>query len=186
MDKAVELIVIWMQKNFRNPKLYAVLVVLIIVGAYIFPYIDANFLFYNRIEKRVDILRELSEIDLETISKSPALQEEYNAVLSEIANQRKWSIFGANTSGQDENLRNISFYKFVSGGILMWIITILVPFMDTFESRGSKVIAFLICTLVGVILGWIGYMIPTFFNPLINYIGFPSLQLVLLISLVSK
>lgn len=186
MDTAVELIVIWVQKNFRNPRLYAALVVLIIIGAYIFPYIDANLLYYNRIEKRVDILRELSEIDIETISKSPILQDEYDAILSEITSQREWSIFGTNTSEQSEDLRNISIFKFISGGILAWIITICVPFMNTFKDRTSKVIAFFICAILGVILGWFGYIIPTIFNPLINYIGFPILQFVLLYSLSNK
>lgn len=48
MDKAIELIVSWIQKNLKNPKLYAALAVLIIVIAIVFPYIDANFFFYNR------------------------------------------------------------------------------------------------------------------------------------------
>lgn len=73
MDKAIELIVSWIQKNLKNPKLYAVLAVLIIVIAIVFPYIDANFFFYNRIEKRVSILQSLSEIDMEKSIPIPSV-----------------------------------------------------------------------------------------------------------------
>ena len=65
MDTAIELIVSWIQRNLKNPKLYAVLAVLLIIVAIAFPYIDANFLSYNRIEKRVSILQSLSAIDME-------------------------------------------------------------------------------------------------------------------------
>lgn len=51
MDKVIELIVSWIQQNFKNPKLYAIFAAVIVVIALVFPYIDANFFFYNRIEK---------------------------------------------------------------------------------------------------------------------------------------
>ena len=60
MDKVIELIVSWIQQNFKNPKLYAIFAAVIVVIALVFPYIDANFFFYNRIEKRVNILHSLS------------------------------------------------------------------------------------------------------------------------------
>lgn len=90
MDKAIELIVTWVQKNLKNPKLYATLAVLIVVIALVFPYIDANFFFYSRIEKRVGILQNLSEIDMEKVSQHPALQEEYDAIISEIEKQLRY------------------------------------------------------------------------------------------------
>ena len=65
MDTAIELIVSWIQRNLKNPKLYAVLAVLLIIVAIAIPYIGANFLSYNRIEKRVSILQSLSAIDME-------------------------------------------------------------------------------------------------------------------------
>lgn len=44
MDKAIELIVSWIQKNLKNPKLYAIFAAVIVVIALVFPYVDANFL----------------------------------------------------------------------------------------------------------------------------------------------
>ena len=92
MDKAIELIVSWIQKNLKNPKLYVALVIFILVIAIIFPYIDANFFYYSRIEKRVSILQNLSEIDIEKVSQYPELRREYDGILSEIQKQRELSV----------------------------------------------------------------------------------------------
>lgn len=184
MDTAIELIVSWIQKNLKNPKLYAVLAVLLIIVAIAFPYIDANFLSYNRIEKRVSILQSLSAIDMEKISQHPALQEEYNAIISEIEKQRELSISNAISSGQTAN--NIPLFKFLSGGALAWIIALCVPFMNTFKDTKTKAVAFLLLILFGGILGGIGYIIPIILNPWINYIGYPVLQLIALIALAIK
>ena len=184
MDKAIELIVSWIQKNLKNPKLYAVFAALLIIVAIVFPYIDANFFFYNRIEKRVSILQSLSEIDMEKVSQYPALQGEYDAIISEIEKQRELSISNAISSEQTTN--NIPLFKFLSGGALAWIIALCVPFMNTFKDNKTKVFAFLLLILFGGILGGIGYIIPIIFNPWINYIGYPVLQLIALIALAIK
>ena len=183
MDKAIELVVSWIQKNLKNPKFYAVIVALVIIMVLVFPYIDANFFFYNRIEKRIIILQSLSEIDIEKISQSPALQEEYNAILSELGRQREWSVSGAISTDQHPD---ITLFKFLSGGALAWIVTLCVPFMNTFKDRKSKVLALLLVALFGGILGGIGSIIPTIVNPWVNYIGYPVLQLIALITLTIK
>lgn len=184
MDKAIELFVSWIQRNLKNPKLYAVFAAIIVVIALVFPYVDANFFFYNRIEKRVDILQTLSELDIEKISQYPALREEYNAIISEIEKQRELSIFSAISTKQTSS--NIPLFKFLSGGALAWAITLCVPFMNTFKDRKTKILAFFLVALIGGILGWVAYITPTIFNPWINYIGYPILQLIILIALTMK
>lgn len=186
MDKAVELIVSWIQKNLRNPKFYAALAVMVIIVILIFPYIDANFFFFNRIEKRVEILQSLSEIDMEKVSRLPVLQKEYDSILSEIEKQREWSISGVIASEQSSTASNNSLFKFLSGGSFAWIIALCVPFMNTFKDKKTKVFGFLLLILLGGFLGGIGYIIPTISNPWVNYIGFPILQLIALIALAVK
>lgn len=184
MDKAIELIVTWVQKNLKNPKLYATLAVLIVVIALVFPYIDANFFFYGRIEKRVGILQNLSEIDMEKVSQHPALQEEYDAIISEIEKQHALSI--SSTISPEQTTSNVPLFKFLSGGALAWIITLCIPFMNTFKDRKTKVLAFILFAFFGGILGRAACIIPTIFNPWINYIGYPVLQLIILIALTVK
>lgn len=184
MDKVIELLVSWIQKNLRNPRLYITFAVLIIVIAIVFPYIDANFFFYNRIEKRVGILQSLSEIDMKKVSEYPVLLEEYNAIISEIEEQRELSIFGLISSEQSTN--RVTLLKFLTGGALMWFIALFIPFMNTFNDKKTKVLAFLLLVLFGGILGWIGYIIPIFFKPWINYISYPAVQLITLIALTIK
>ena len=84
MDKVIELVVSWIQKNLKNPRLYAALLVVGVALVLVFPYIDANFLFYNRIEKRIDILQSIVQIDPGKLAQNPELQEEYNSILSEM------------------------------------------------------------------------------------------------------
>ncbi len=184
MDKAIELIVSWIQKNLKNPKLYAIFAAVIVVIALVFPYVDANFFFYNRIEKRVNILQSLSEIDVEKVSQYPALQEEYDAIISEIEKQRELSI--SNAISMEQTTSHVPLFKFLSGGVLAWIITLCVPFMNTFKDQKTKVLTFFLLALFGGILGGVAYIIPTIFNPWVNYIGFPVLQLIMLIALAMK
>ena len=54
------------------------------------------------------------------------------------------------------------------------------------QDNKTKVLAFLLLVLFGGILGGVGYIIPTLFNPWINYIGYPVLQLIALIALAIK
>lgn len=122
-------------------------------------------------------MQSLSEIDTERISQFPALQEEYDAILSEMENQREWSVSGAISADQRPD---ITLFKFLSGGALAWIITLFVPFMNTFKDKKAKVLAFLLVALIGGNLGWIGSIIPTITNVWINYIGYPGLQLIAL------
>ena len=183
MDKVIELLVSWVQKKLQNPKFYAVIAALIIVVVLVFPYIDANFFFYNRIEKRIDILQSISEVDIERISQSPALKEEYDAILSEIETQRERSVAGAISTNPNPT---ITLLKFLSGGALAWIITLCVPFMNTFKDRKTKILAFVLVVLFGGILGGIGSIIPTIVNPWVNFIGYPVLQLIALIALTIK
>lgn len=98
--------------------------------------------------------------------------------------QRELSILG--TISPEQNINNISLFKFLSGAALAWIIALCVPFMKTFKDKKSKVLAFLLIMVFGGICGGVGFIIPTIFNPWINYIGYPILQLVVLIALAIK
>ena len=92
----------------------------------------------------------------------------------------------SNAISSEQTTNNIPLFKFLSGGALAWIIALCVPFMNTFKDNKTKVFAFLLLILFGGILGGIGYIMPIIFNPWINYIGYPVLQLIALIALAIK
>ena len=62
----------------------------------------------------------------------------------------------------------------------------LVIFMNTFKGFKSKILGFVMMGILGVFFGGIGILIPTILNPWVNYIGYPILQLVILIISVLK
>ena len=91
------------------------------------------------------------------------MQEEYNAILSEIDKQRELSVSDlAIRPNQDISQNSHSRLKFITGGILAWILTICVPFMNTFQDKKSKLLAFFVLALFGGLLGGVGSIIPTF------------------------
>ena len=183
MDKAIELIVVWIQKNLKNPRLYAGIIVLVLVLALVFPYIDANFLFYSRIEKRIAILESVVGIDTEKVAQNPELWEEYNAILSEIKQQRELSLSGVFSS--DRSATGILWVKVLSGGLLSWVLAVCMVFMGNFKTRAARMVAVVFFVVLGIGLGYAGTWLPIFFNPCINYIFYPICQLVVLIAVVN-
>ena len=79
-------------KNLKNPKLYISVLILVVVFLLLFPYIDANFLYYNRVEKRISILKEIMELDKDKLKESPELEAEYQSILEEVSKQRDGSL----------------------------------------------------------------------------------------------
>lgn len=68
------------KNNFKNPKLYVFLLVVLLTVLVLFPYIDANFFYYNRVNDRIDILTKVSEINVEQIQENEILYKEYNSI----------------------------------------------------------------------------------------------------------
>lgn len=180
MDKIVEFIIEEVKKNLKNPKFYVCIILLLLIVLFIFPYIDANFFYYNRIEKRINILQKISKIDKKKISKNIILKKEYNSILSEISNQNQKTFNNIISFNKHETF-NSKLLKFISGSFLFVIIAIWIPFMNTFKDNISKLAAFILLLILGAIAGYIGTRLPTFQNTYINYIGFPILQLTIVI-----
>lgn len=104
---------------------WAVFLTIIVILLVLYPYIDANFLVFNRINKRIDILERVTQLDLDKINKNSALQKEYNSIIGEISNIREKSV-GTITTRQDTY--NDKTIKFISGGSLFWLVSLIVLF----------------------------------------------------------
>ena len=170
------------KSNLRNPKFYIAVLVLVIIFLVLFPYLDANIFYYNRVKNRVEILSKLSEMDIEKIREDEVLSEEYNRILAEVDKQSDGSIGSIIIR---ESTKDVLRIKFITGGAVFWLLAILCIFMKTFEKPIHKIIAIVFLGVLGFLLGLLARIIPTVINPLVNYIGFPVLILTLVALLVS-
>lgn len=169
-------------KNLKNPKFYAVVLVLIFVLLLLFPYIDANFFYYNRVEKRVNILKEFSEIDYEALKDNPTLEGEYQSILSEIDKQKSGSISSIFIT---ESTKQIKTYKFLSGGILFWLLSLLCLFIKM-NGPMDRVLGVIIFAIMGGAFGCVALLLPTIISPLCNYIFVPLIEVVVFIILITS
>lgn len=165
---------IW--KNLRNPKFYTFLLVLVVVFLILFPYIDANIFYYKRVNNRVDILSKLSEIDVDRIKDSDILMEEYHRILAEVDKQSDGSIGSVIIR---DSSRDILRIKFITGGLVFWILAVICAFIKKFGNVGYKIAAIILLCGIGWLSGQLAKIIPTIITPLVNYIGFPLLLIVL-------
>lgn len=171
-DKVFDLL----KTNLKNPKLYVGLFIILIVGVLLFPYIDANWLYYGRVEKRIKILDQISKLDKEKIEDITILTDEYNGILQEISKQKEGSIGSIFiTESSIEVKRN----KFICGGFLCWILSIVYLFIKM-EKFWYKIFGFIFLGLLGAGVGYISMILPTIISPLCNYIIMPFLECILL------
>ncbi len=58
----------------------------------LFPYIDSNFLYFSRMEKRIEIFKKVMELDQEKINSNQSYYDEYQSILLELEQQRERNI----------------------------------------------------------------------------------------------
>ena len=165
-----------LKTNLKNPKLYVGLFIILIVGVLLFPYIDANWLYYGRVEKRIEILDQISKLNKETISDNPILIDEYNSILQEISKQKDGSIGSIFIT---ESSKEVKRNKFIWGGFLCWILSVICLFIKM-EKSWYKILGFILFGLLGAGVGYVAMILPTIISPLCNYIIMPFLQCILL------
>lgn len=192
--RILELIVDFLKRNYKKPKLWFAILGILVFIILIFPYIDSNTFYYTRMEKRISILEHLTQLDETTINSNPVYRQEYESILQEIQLQRERSVNSIATqlfdtvnsswtTGKDQGNKIL---KFISGAIWFLIVTICVPFMNTFKKRSDKLVAFIVMIILSTIVGCIFMAIPIIYRAWINYFVIPIAQLVIVIVLVGK
>ena len=95
----------------------------------------------------------------------------------------------------NNNKNDHTIGKFISGGILWCLLGIIVLFFyNAFNKEnnkkgknwGTRIAGFILCSIIGGLIGLICSIIPTIFNIWVNYIIIPILVLVLIILLLYK
>ena len=164
------------KSNLKNPKLYALLLASMVVFFLLFPYLDANVFYYKRINDRVEILENVSALDFDLIAQNPTLKAEYERILVEISNQPESMVSNILTK---ETSRNATIAKFLSGGLLFWLIALCCLWIKGLKNIGYRIFGFFLFLIIGVLFGFIAKAIPTIFNPWVNCIGFPITLMIL-------
>lgn len=171
-----------LKNNLKNPKLYISLFLLLLISLLLFPYIDANYFYYGRVEKRIEILETISKIDETDLQGNVVLENEYRSILNEISKQKDGSIGSIFIT---ENTKEVQINKFIFGGILSWIVAVICLFIRL-EKFYYKILGFGIFGLLGVILGFVSMILPTVISPKCNYIIMPCLQCIIFGMLVTN
>ena len=192
--RILELIVDFLKRNYKKPKLWFAILGILVFIILIFPYIDSNTFYYTRMEKRISILEHLTQLDETTINSNPVYRQEYESILQEIQLQRERSVNSiatqlfdtVNSSWRTGKDQGNKILKFISGAIWFLIVTICVPFMNTFKNRSDKLVAFIVMIILSTIVGCIFMAIPIIYRSWINYFVIPIAQLVIVIVLVGK
>ena len=192
--RILELIVDFLKRNYKKPKLWFGILGILVFIILIFPYIDSNTFYYTRMEKRISILEHLTQLDETAINSNPVYRQEYESILQEIQLQRERSVNSiatqlfdtVNSSWTTGKNQGNKILKFISGAIWFLIVTICVPFMNTFKKRSDKVVAFIVMIILSTIVGCIFMAIPIIYRAWINYFVIPIAQLVIVIVLVGK
>ena len=137
-----------------------IFIILIILAIVFYPIIDANFLYYNRTNKRIE--------------------EEYNSILADMNNQSNNYI---NNIFQKETNRGKNIAKFLAGSWIFILVGIIMPF--TKDKKNGKIftlnniMAGILCFVIAGILGFICVKIPNIINFGVNIV----LYLIILIFL---
>ena len=145
-------------------------------------------------EKRINVLEKVMALDEEKINSNQAYIDEYQRILQEMEQQGERSINSLmnkfiiqmnyiTSMGNGEGNRAL---KFLSGAFWLLLITVCVPFMNTFKKRSDKLIAFVLLLIMSGIIGWAFSMVPVIISPMVNYIGVPLLQIIAVIIIVVK
>ena len=167
----------------KSKKFWGALIVIFIIVLIVFPYLDANFFYYNRIEKRIDNLTSIVELNDDKIHKNQGLLLEYESIIREIndANQKSLNTFNNNMDNEFD-----FWAKAISGGLLFAIVGII----GLFKKNNTKMtfsvffknnfLIFIICSLFAVILSFIFSKIPTLGNVWVNVIAAPIVELIII------
>lgn len=194
IGKIIEELVELFKRNYKRPRLWLFIVIILFIVVLIIPYIDSNFFYFSRMEKRINVLEKVMALDEEKINSNQAYIDEYQRILQEMEQQGERSINSLmnkfiiqinyiTSMGNGEGNRVI---KFLSGAFWLLLITACVPFMNTFKRRSDKLLAFVLLLIMSGIIGWIFSMVPVIIFPMVNYIGVPLLQIIAVIIIMVK
>lgn len=148
-----------------------IFIVLIILAIVLYPIIDANFLYYTRTNKRIEIIQKIVSIDENEIKKDKRIEAEYNSILEDMNNQSNNYI--SNIFQKETNKgRNIA--KFLAGSWIFILVGIIMPFTKDKNKEKiftlNNIFAGILCFVIAGFLGVVCVKIPNIINFGVNIV----------------
>lgn len=189
MDKIAEFVV----SLFRDLKLpyrwgaIAVVLTLILLGVWGFENLTGQF-YFSRLEKKITLLSELKELRDSGIAQDPELNRIYQDMVNDLESfsvDRPVAVSTGTINLSDP----VTIGKAISGGFL-WLLVFIIGVPGEIKKNkrltGMTFFIGIFILVIALLFSWIGMSIPTILNPWVNYIGFPILQIFILIYLSKK
>lgn len=101
---------------------------LVFILIIIFPFIDSNFLYFHRAEKRIAILQKIIDLDMTKIEEDVILNAEYNSILRDISQQESRYLNTVSNKiiefTQKEDLKKESLLKGIFAALIPFVLFI--------------------------------------------------------------
>ena len=170
-NESLNTILLVNKKNIKN------VIIFIIAFGVLYPFID------SLIIKPIQIQQELSIFkDIKTLDKVESYSEVQKQLYDDINNKIEKYLSTNSLSFDIKQAYKDDPWKFYSATII-WILcffALLFQKLKLIQKVGSLIVVVLFIIGIGVI----GLLLPDIYSPWINYIGFPTLQIIFLISLL--
>jgi len=143
---------------------WAFVIVALVVGIIIFPYIDANYLYYDRIERRINNLQALVDLTGIPLQENEDLYAEYESIIEEMESAREKAL--SNTTNNKDTIQDRRV-KFLSGAGLWYIVALMVLITKkktekwSFKRIFNNFCSTVLCVGIGSGIGWVFTLIPT-------------------------
>ncbi len=162
--------------NKINRKSIKLIIPLGIIALIFFPVIDKAFFFQQRINFKLEVLSKLSNIKQDELN-SGTEKKLYESTIQDIEDYISVKQYNINII---DNIKN-NMPKFLSG-VSFWILVFVLLLFNKDLKIFARIGSLIATIIIGMFFGAIGTYIPIIINPIINYIAYPILQVLFIIS----
>ncbi len=138
---------------------------------------------YHNVERRINVLKDLYELSESGLRNDKDLNAIYEEIVSDVTNRKEYQFTFPSISISSFNWSNV--VKFL-GGAVLWIALLIAGAMGQFgKERANIILSVITFALFAFGFGYLGVVIPTIYNPVLNCILYP-IVLLLIILLLTK
>lgn len=147
---------------------------LITVGLASYEFMTAKFQI-DKYEDSIALLKSIENLDNSTVESKQIINDIYKGI-SQITNPSSLAFY--------RNIMLTNEMKQALWAILPWVVVILVGLPTSFSQDGS-ISAFFVISFIALFLGFVGYMLPTQWNPwLVSGLISQGLNVIVFVSIV--